>query len=126
MAEPGGKGTGARPSLDDLREAARAVVDATSLRHVAEVVEIGSDTLKRFLEGGNPLPQVRRKLDTWYPRRPWANEWRSLALLVDSLPEGRREEARREIIVLLRRHHERCGIKTPGWLETRKLDPADP
>jgi uncharacterized protein YceH (UPF0502 family) len=54
------------PSLDMLREAARARVDATGLRQVAREIGVAHPSLHAFLHGSVPHGSTRLKLWTWY------------------------------------------------------------
>jgi hypothetical protein len=54
------------PSLDKLRETARARVEATGLRPVAREIGLSHPSLRSFLHGSVPHGSTRLKLWRWY------------------------------------------------------------
>jgi hypothetical protein len=103
--------TGPRPLTDaTLRSAVRSRVDETSLRHVAEDIEMSWSGLRSFLDGGSPQRRTREKLIRWYYARsasqhtvPKADVDTAIAVLLnyvrdESKPRVIRERRRDEVI----------------------------
>ncbi|HEX2204448.1 MAG TPA: hypothetical protein VHG91_14150 [Longimicrobium sp.] len=114
---------GNRASLDAIRDAARLAVEATSLRAVARAVGMSPMGLRHFLDGRRPYSATFRKLTAWYVTHAAARHEHSegsaraaLALLLDGVPEGRREAAAAELLETLERLHRESGLGPPGWL----------
>lgn len=55
--------------LEGLREFTRSRVELSSIRDVAEEVNVGRSTIHKFLKGSTPHPRVRRLLGLWYLRQ---------------------------------------------------------
>jgi cytochrome P450 len=116
----GGPPVSGTPSRDvhvaRMRGAMRGAVGASSLRTVADEVEMSEAWVRRFLAGANPHPGTRQKLEAWYARVRAERANEALAALVEDLPEGRRERVREDLLEVLRDAHRKLGTDPPGWL----------
>ena len=93
-----------------LREAARRVVAASSLRSVAKEMGVSAPGLKHFLDGGYPLPQTVRKLAAWHLRQPAAScldmhEEVALSLLLSRVPKDQQQATEVAIRRALKKAH---------------------
>jgi hypothetical protein len=110
-------------SLDRLRDAVRARVERTSLRHVARQVGMSPMGLRSFVEGGVPYQKSRRRLFEWLHRDAAdaredaaAEVPEALASLVADLPAERREGALAALVQTLRALYDSHAQAAPGWL----------
>lgn len=121
-----------RLSTDDLREAARLRVAATSLRRTADEIGLSPTGLQGFLSGSEPYAPTIQKLCEWYVREeahkpiPLSPETAeaAISLLVRHLPEPHRVEAVRRILEILAQ--EGTGAIPPEWIELLRGDEEPP
>lgn len=113
------------PSVGRLREVAAGRVEATSLRRVARAVGITPMGLRYFLDGGEPRPATRRKLEEWFVREA-ANRGRdthteaelaALALLERDVSARSRSEVRARVLAVYEEAFNSAQIPRPSWLE---------
>ena len=117
------------PSMDRIRDHARRVVAATSLRKVAKVAGVKVGATKKFIDGSVPYERNARQWKKWYARElreglagapdtalatPDARA--ILELLVWSVPEEQRGAARAEAVELFRDLHLRRSVTPPAWV----------
>lgn len=107
------------PSLDVLREAARKAVAVSGLRPVAREIGTTHYALRRFVEGGRrqPYAATEAKLRAWYERTHAPEILRAFRVIMDPVPENRREGAAREMLEALRRIYLQTGVEPPPWME---------
>ena len=111
-------------SIDRLRESVAIRVHATSLRAVARQVGMSPSGLEKFLAGGMPYTNTRRKLMEWWYREgaeapmDLSADGVAVALgtLVRDLPPDRRERTLRELVGTLRELYASQGAPCPPWL----------
>ena len=111
-------------SIDRLRESVAIRVHATSLRAVARQVGMSPSGLEKFLSGGMPYTNTRRKLLEWWyregiqPTQALSADGVAVALgtLVRDLPPDRRERTLRELVGTLRELYDSHGVPCPPWL----------
>lgn len=114
-------------SVDTLRYAAARAVERTSLRKVADAMDMAPSWLQSFIDGRTAVPraQTLRKLREWFTREmaslaevSEASAAASLSLLVEGLlTESDRAEARRALLDLLSGRYEKQG-HVPDWIRT--------
>src|ERR1700741_2084285 len=116
-------------SVPVIRQAAALAVEATSLRAVARAVGISPMGLRNFLRGREPYSATRRRLTAWFvinadrrPEHPEAAIRASLALLVEGIAEGVRDDAARELLAAVGRIYAERGARPPGWLRALSED----
>ena len=117
-------------SIDRLRESVAIRVHATSLRAVARQVGMSASGLEKFIAGGMPYSNTRRKLVEWWyregtqPHSELSADSVAVALgtLVRDLPPDRRERTLRELVGTLRELYEAHGTPVPAWLGERAED----
>src|SRR5215213_9087765 len=116
-----------RIPVDEIREAARLAVEATSLRSVARAVGLSPMGLKNFLDGRTPYSATRRKLNTWYvvhgDGRPEFGESlarASIAVLLEGISEPQRDDAARRLIGSLEAIYDEKKAHPPAWLARLK------
>ena len=112
-------------SVERLRELAVTRVEATSLRQVAREVGVTAMGLRYFLDGGEPRPATRRKLEEWFVQQ-MSNEGgdnsvgeaelAALALLERDVPAGRRAGARSRVVSAFEEIFDTAKLPHPGWL----------
>jgi len=120
-------------SVDKLRESVAIRVHATSLRSVARQVGMSPSGLEKFIAGGTPYSNTRRKLMEWWfaegrhPRSALSPDGLAVALgsLVRELPPERRERALHELVGILRELYEGQGAPCPPWLGRAPADDGD-
>jgi hypothetical protein len=115
-------------SVDTLRYAAARAVERSSLRRVADDMEMAPSWLDGFIDGRTAVPrsQTLRKLREWFVRDSAALAQMSdettgsaLTILVEGLmAEAERRQAAEEVSEVLARFYARQGA-VPDWL--RKL-----
>ena len=111
-------------SIDNLRESVAIRVHASSLRAVARQVGMSPSGLEKFLAGGTPYTNTRRKLVEWWyregtqPPLDLSADGVAVALgtLVRDLPPDRRERTLRELVGTLRELYASHGTPCPSWL----------
>jgi hypothetical protein len=117
------------PSMDRIREHARAAVARTSLRKVAKAAGVKVGATKKFVDGSVPYERNARLWKKWYARElregtagtpdtalATADAAAILELLLWSIPEEQRDEARRETVLSVRHIHDRRGLTPPAWV----------
>ncbi|HEU0078109.1 MAG TPA: hypothetical protein VFQ76_10700 [Longimicrobiaceae bacterium] len=109
-------------SLEALRAAAQRVTSATSLRHVAGLVGMSPEGLRRFLEGSTPAPQTRRKLVRLSRMEAVEEDGMAdaparaaLSYAVAHLPAAERYAAVEELRAVVARRSRAAGVPVPGW-----------
>ncbi len=112
-----------RIPVEEIREAARLAVEATSLRAVARAVGLSPMGLKNFLDGRTPYSATRRKLNTWYVThadgRPVFDDSvarASIAVLLEGISEPQRDDAARKLIGALEAIYGEKRVQPPAWL----------
>jgi hypothetical protein len=111
-------------SIDNLRESVAIRVHATSLRAVARQVGMSPSGLEKFIAGGAPYSNTRRKLVEWWYREGTQSPLDlsadgvavALGTLVRDLPPDRRERTLRELVGTLRELYAEHGAPCPEWL----------
>ena len=111
-------------SIDQLRESVAIRVHATSMRSVARQVGMSPSGLEKFLAGGTPYTNTRRKLVEWWYREGAESPLNlsadgvavALGTLVSDLPPDRRERTLRELVATLRELYASHGTPCPPWL----------
>ncbi|HEX8429848.1 MAG TPA: hypothetical protein VF625_01130 [Longimicrobium sp.] len=111
-------------SVDQLRESVAIRVHSTSLRAVARQVGMSPSGLEKFIAGGTPYTNTRRKLMEWWfaegrhPRSDLSADGVAVALgtLVRELPPERRERALHDLVGTLRELYQAQGAPYPPWL----------
>lgn len=111
--------------MDVLRDAVRGAVAASGQRQVARDIGMSATGLRAFLKGGEPFEATRKKLTAWYLRTAQergehttsATAQAALAVLVEHLPEEKREEVVRRMLTELRERTEEAKMRPPGWLK---------
>lgn len=111
-------------SIDQLRESVAIRVHATSLRAVARQVGMSPSGLEKFLAGGTPYTNTRRKLVEWWHREGVQSPLDlsadgvavALGTLVRDLPPDRRERTLRELVATLRELYASHDAPCPPWL----------
>ncbi|HEX8361014.1 MAG TPA: hypothetical protein VF613_12945 [Longimicrobium sp.] len=111
-------------SIDRLRENVAIRVHATSLRAVARQVGMSPSGLEKFIAGGTPYSNTRRKLVEWWYREGTQSHLDlsadgvavALGTLVRDLPPDRRERTLRELMGTLRELYAAQGTECPPWL----------
>src|SRR3954447_3654586 len=111
------------PSIDRIREHARRMVAKTSLRKVAKAAGVKVGATKKFVDGSVPYERNARLWKKWYARElregtagtpdtalATADAEAILELLLWSIPEEQRAEARRETVVSMRQIHARRAL----------------
>jgi hypothetical protein len=114
-------------SIDRLRENVAIRVHATSLRSVARQVGMSPSGLEKFIAGGTPYSNTRRKLVEWWYREGTQSHLDlsadgvavALGTLVRDLPPERRERTLRELMGTLRELYAAQGDACPAWLGER-------
>jgi hypothetical protein len=107
-----------------LRAAVADAVKRTSSHAVARGVGMSAPSLRDFINGSEPRQSTLRKLTAWYIRTAWERgevlsdetARAALALLVEHLPEEKREEAVRGMLADLWERTEAAKVRRPGWL----------
>ncbi|HKP77199.1 MAG TPA: hypothetical protein VJT67_16825 [Longimicrobiaceae bacterium] len=115
--------------MDRIRDHARRVVAATSLRKVAKVAGVKVGATKKFIDGSVPYERNARAWKKWYARElregtagapdtalPTADAEAILELLLWAVPEEQRDAARSEAIELFRGIHVRRSVTPPAWV----------
>lgn len=112
-----------RIPVEEIREAARLAVEATSLRAVARAVKLSPMGLRHFLDGREPYSATRRKLNAWFAtqaglRPEYADPVirASLASMLEGIPEPRRDVAARRLLEMLETVYAEQGALPPSWL----------
>ena len=113
-------------SVDTLRYAAARAVERTSLRRVAEALDMAPSWLDGFIDGrtARPRSQTLKKLREWYvgematlSERSDESAATAVALLVEGLmAEADRRAAAIELLEVLERAYARQGA-VPRWLQ---------
>ena len=118
-------------SVEQLRELAATRVEATSLRQVAREVRVTAMGLRYFLNGGDPRPATRRKLEDWFIQQVGREqgedsegeaELGALALLERDVPAGRRASARARVVSVFEEIFDAAKLPHPGWLQQARDD----
>lgn len=106
-----------------LRDAARRLVERTSLRTAAGEIGISHSGLRTFLKGTEPYGPTLAKLRAWYAQ---TEEGRAmtperarvvLASILEGIPPERREEAERSLRETVERIYRDAGAEPPDWLK---------
>ena len=117
------------PSMDRIREHARGAVARTSLRKVAKAAGVKVGATKKFVDGSVPYERNARLWKKWYARElregtagapdtalATADAEAILELLLWSVPEEQRDEARREMVLSMRQIHSKRALTPPAWV----------
>jgi len=117
------------PSVDRIREHARAAVARTSLRKVARAAGVKVGATKKFVDGSVPYERNARLWKKWYARElregtagapdtalATADAEAILELLLWAIPEEQRDQARRETVLSMRLIHSKRAITPPAWV----------
>jgi hypothetical protein len=117
------------PSMDRIREHARNAVARTSLRKVAKAAGVKVGATKKFVDGSVPYERNARLWKKWYARElregvagtpdtalATADASAILDLLLWSVPEEQRDDARRETVLSMQQIHTRRALTPPAWV----------
>jgi len=108
-----------------LRRALREEVAATSLRNVSRQAGMTAVGLQRFIEGGKPYTQTRRRLERWYvlhgPGRhetalSGGSALAILRVLVQDLSPPRHRPTLELLVKSLEDAYSTAGLPRPEWL----------
>lgn len=118
-----------RPA-DQLRRAAAARVDATSLRGAAREIGMSPTGLRKFLDGTTPHAVTLRRLRTWYLHHASASAGAlshtdaavALAVLTQGLPPGLRRELAGAVLDALARAYDASRLPPPSWIEDLRTE----
>jgi hypothetical protein len=126
--------------MDRIREHARAAVARASLRKVAKAAGVKVGATKKFVDGSVPYERNARLWKKWYARElregvagtpdtalSPADASAILELLLWSIPEEQRDQARRETVLSMRLIHSKRALTPPAWvMELSGDDPSPP
>lgn len=112
-------------SVSTLRAAVAEAVARTSSHAVAREVGMSAPSLRDFVNGSEPRQATVRKLTEWYVRTAAergevlseGTARAALALLVEPVPQERRETALRALVDAMERSYRAAGVQVPKWLE---------
>lgn len=117
------------PSMDRIREHARKAVARTSLRKVAKAAGVKVGATKKFVDGSVPYERNARLWKKWYARElregtagtpdtalATSDAAAILELLLWSIPEEQRDQARRETVLSMRLIHSKRSVTPPAWV----------
>ncbi|HEU0052621.1 MAG TPA: hypothetical protein VFQ39_05565 [Longimicrobium sp.] len=120
---------GPDPSIDRIRDYARAKVARTSLRKVAKAAGVKVGATKKFIDGSVPYERNARLWKRWYARElregmadapddalPTSEAVAVLELLLWSVPEEQRGAAQARIIESFRALHDELNRPQPLWV----------
>lgn len=102
-----------------LLEAIRAHAEAVGQRRAAADVGMSAGGIHALLHGTSPHPGTVAKLRAWYlSRSPVAPEQARaiLALLLEPLPEARRDAVARELAGRVAEESRAAGVEVPAWV----------
>ena len=122
-AVPVGTGNGL-PPVGRIREAVRSAVAARKLGPVAAEIGVTPMAIKYFLNGGEPRPSTRRKLEGWWVGEMSKHadqlggeaEAAALALLLRDLPESQHSSGTSRTVAHLEELYRSAGSVPPPWL----------
>ena len=116
------------PSIDRIREHARRMVAKTSLRKVAKAAGVKVGATKKFVDGSVPYERNARLWKKWYVRElregvaeapdtalPTADAQALLDLLLWSVPQEQRGDARHDVVQMFVRAHQDRQLTPPAW-----------
>lgn len=111
-------------SLEALRAMVQRYTYATSLRHVAALVGMSPEGVRKFLDGSIPAPRTWRKLVT-LSRMEAVQEDRmadaparvALSYAVAHLPAAERYAAVEELRAVVARRSRAAGVPVPAWVQ---------
>lgn len=110
----------AEPSIEALRDAARAAVSASSVREVARRIGLTNTSISKFLAGSEPKWNTRRKFAEWYRERCEAEEaaaaHRVFEIALDGLYGEFRERTRMRLLWIFAEGFDQSGVPRPRWL----------
>lgn len=127
MRAPGGP-----VPLDTLLEAVRAAIEQTSLRRVADAVDLAPSALSKLLEGSPPRKSTERKLREWFLRQGSrsgdtgdATVRAALDVLLKGIPEGKHLERTLDAVLkAIETAHVNHGGQPPGWIARLREEAA--
>jgi hypothetical protein len=115
--------------MDRIRDHAQRAVARTSLRKVAKAAGVKVGATKKFVDGSVPYERNARLWKKWYARElregsagapdtalPTADAEAILELLLWSIPEEQRGQARRETLLSMRLIHTKRSLPPPVWV----------
>jgi len=115
--------------MDRIRDHARRVVAATSLRKVAKVAGVKVGATKKFIDGSVPYERNARQWKKWYARElregaagapdtalATPDAALILELLLWAIPDEQRGAATGEAVELFRDLHLRRALPPPAWV----------
>lgn len=115
--------------MDRIRDHAQRAVARTSLRKVAKAAGVKVGATKKFVDGSVPYERNARLWKKWYARElregsagapdtalPTADAEGILELLLWSIPEEQRGQARRETLLSMRLIHTKRSLPPPAWV----------
>lgn len=116
-------------SMDRIREHARRTVARTSLRKVARAAGVKVGATKKFIDGSVPYERNGRLWKKWYARElrdgvadapdtalPTADAEAILELLLWSIPEEQRDQAKAQTVLAVREIHQSRSLTPPAWV----------
>ncbi|CAA9299365.1 MAG: hypothetical protein AVDCRST_MAG68-540 [uncultured Gemmatimonadetes bacterium] len=112
------------PPVARVREAVRSAVSARKLGPVAAEIGVTPMAVKYFLNGGEPRPSTRRKLEGWWvgemarsaDELDGAVEAAALTLLLRDLPDAERPARFESAVAYLEGVYHAAGSVPPPWL----------
>lgn len=107
-----------------LRAAVSAAVERTSLRGVARDVGLSPTGLGKFLNGSQPYPSTRRKLERWFAAQAAGNgadlgsgdALHVVRVLLHDLPPDAQPAAEERLIAALESVYAGSSLGVPAWL----------
>ena len=119
---------GPDPSIDRIRDYARAKVARTSLRKVAKSAGVKVGATKKFIDGSVPYERNARLWKRWYARElregmadspddalPTPEASIVLELLLWSVPEEQRSTVQEKLVSHVRQLHVEINRPPPLW-----------
>lgn len=112
------------PPVERLRESVRSAVSARKLGPVAREIGLTPMAVKYFLNGGEPRPSTRRKLEGWWVGEMGKRadelggeaEAAAVAILLRDLPPGHRTAGAAGTVEYLEALYRAAGSVPPPWL----------
>ena len=107
--------------IPELRDFARAQVDAIGIRPASRVSRIGSSSLVKLLDGSHPHEKTRRKLEIWYwtvhaeagTESDGHGEAAALHYLLRGLRAGQRAQAAAAVLAMVESMHDEDEERIP-------------
>ena len=108
--------------FDTYRQALRGAIERASLRSVAEAVGMSPTGLQKVIDGAEPRPRTRERVQEWYVEQAGMDALpaRDALLLLRRLVSTLREPERAVLTVLdaVAAAYRGEGTSPPAWVET--------